>query len=108
MKVYRHGDVLIRQVDEIPADAVRKAKDKRGLVLAEGEVTGHHHRIADTSMGQLLVSPADAEDMRMWLSLSVEAPLVHEEHHTLTLPPGNYEVMIQKEYEPEGIRNVMD
>lgn len=108
MKVYRHGDVLIREVDEIPADATRKAKDKRGLVLAEGEVTGHHHRIADTSMGELLVSPGEADEMRMWLSLSVAAPLVHEEHHTLDLPAGDYEVIIQKEYEPEGLRNVAD
>lgn len=105
---YRHGDVLIRKIEAVPTDAVAAKADKRGLVLAEGEVTGHHHRIQDVTKGQLLVSPEEARDLRMWLHLDAPAELVHEEHHTLTLPAGDYEVIKQVEYEPEGLRNVAD
>ncbi len=36
------------------------------------------------------------------------ATFVHEEHGPVTLPPGDYEVTIQREYSPEEIRNVAD
>lgn len=105
---FRHGDVLIRKIEAIPTDAVEAKADKRGLVLAEGEITGHHHRITDVSKGQLLISPDEAREMKMWLRLDAPAELTHEEHETLTLPAGDYEVIKQSEYEPEGLRNVAD
>jgi hypothetical protein len=36
------------------------------------------------------------------------ACLRHEEHTAVVLPPGIYEVVIQREYTPEAIRNVAD
>ncbi len=36
------------------------------------------------------------------------ATFVHEEHGPVTLPPGDYKVVIQREYSPEAIRNVAD
>lgn len=107
MAIYRHGDILIRSVDSVPADATEVPADKRGLVLAEGEVTGHHHRVNDVTAGKL-VTKGQAESMRMWLTLDAPADLTHEEHHTITLPAGDYEVIRQVEYEPEGLRNVAD
>lgn len=41
-KQYRQGDVMIERVDELPARARRK-KDNGRVILALGEVTGHHH-----------------------------------------------------------------
>ena len=41
--LYRHGDVLIAEVGSIPKGAVKRPH----LVLAEGEMTGHSHRIAE-------------------------------------------------------------
>lgn len=108
MDTFRHGDVLIRRVESIPAEAIKAKADKRGLVLAEGEVTGHHHRITDVTKGDLLVSPEEASELRMWLHLDAPAELVHEEHHTLTLPAGDYEVIKQVEYEAGELRNVAD
>ena len=34
--------------------------------------------------------------------------IIHEEHSTIKLPPGNFEIVQQKEYSPEEIRNVAD
>lgn len=41
---YRQGDVFLEEISEIPADVKVAVEDRRGIVLAEGEVTGHHHR----------------------------------------------------------------
>ncbi|VEP17145.1 conserved hypothetical protein [Hyella patelloides LEGE 07179] len=40
--------------------------------------------------------------------LSETASLIHEEHHAITIPQGNWLVRIQREYEPEGWRYVAD
>ena len=49
MDVYRHGDVLISPVEEIPDHAVKQPD----LVLARGEVTGHAHRVETDGMAEL-------------------------------------------------------
>lgn len=47
--LYRHGDVLVSGVETIPTEAVRRPH----LVLAEGEMTGHSHRIGEAGSAQL-------------------------------------------------------
>ena len=44
MKLYRQGDVLLRQVAKLPAKAT-SVKNEGRIVLAHGEVTGHAHAI---------------------------------------------------------------
>lgn len=94
---YRQGDVLIQSVEQI------QGKKLSHLVLAEGEATGHKH----------IISEGDAElyqhEGTLFLKvLSEEALLTHEEHKEIKLPKGNYEIKIQREYEPQGWRNVAD
>ncbi|MEM9508295.1 MAG: hypothetical protein AAGA16_11535 [Cyanobacteria bacterium P01_E01_bin.35] len=73
------------------------------LTLAEGEVTGHSHRIAD---GQAELYEKDGI---LYLKvLSSTAKLIHEEHQAVDIPQGNWMVRIQREYEPEGWRYVAD
>ena len=91
---YRHGDVIIK---------TGKIRGKRldHLTLAEGEVTGHSHRVK-----------GDAElyehEGTLFLRANDECQVVHEEHNTITLPKGDYEINIQREYEPKGWRYVSD
>ena len=40
-KIFRHGDLLIREIIKIPS----KAKPIETKILAEGEVTGHKHKL---------------------------------------------------------------
>jgi hypothetical protein len=97
----RQGDVLLRKVDKLP-DGKRKRRAS-GEVL-EGEVTGHVHRITDLEAAEVL-------EIGDGLFVSVSdngVSLIHEEHKTIELPPGNYEVVRQREYSPEEIRNVQD
>lgn len=90
---YRHGDVILLDPIEIPADATIRTSG----VVAEGEVTGHAHRIVNGTVfehgGALMVSAKD------------DASLVHEEHDTLPLRPTDhrmaYPIIIQREYDDQ-------
>ena len=99
---YRHGDLLIERVEEIPAHA----QPRREPVLAEGEVTGHAHRVVGNSVAVLEASTGE-----VYLRV-VDAPaeVRHEEHATITLPPGEYVVRRQREWDPyaEAARRVAD
>lgn len=103
MKIYRQGDVLFKSVKQIPQGGkVRKS----GHIL-EGEATGHIHKIASAQLAEAEVFECGAG---LFISVSVEGgvSIVHEDHQTLVLPPGNYEIVRQREYSPEKIRNVQD
>src|SRR3990167_10919258 len=93
MKIYRQGDVLLREVKSIPETAKRQ-KRIGAVVLALGEVTGHKHQILDEEVDVFV-----KEDGTMYLQVKSPADLTHEEHGTVVLPPGNYERVIQRSEE---------
>lgn len=101
MSNYRHGDVYLFEVTEIPNGAKRTKVDG-DVILAYGEVTGHAHRIS-----QKTVSLWD-DDGQRYLNVEGPAYLTHEEHHTIPLSKGVYRVVQQREYTPEAIRKVRD
>jgi hypothetical protein len=96
--LFRQGDVLI-----IPSDTSIAGTKLPHLTLAEGEVTGHRHRISN---GEAELFERDGV---LYLKvLSSTATLTHEEHAAVTIPHGNWEIRIQREYSPEGWRYVAD
>jgi hypothetical protein len=102
--IYRQGDVLIRRIKSLPT---QKAQPRLTGILAYGEVTGHAHRIEDLAQAEVLEIVEGGK--RLFLRVGAEGVrVVHEEHAPVTLPAGNYEVEIQKEYTPSEIRNVAD
>ena len=98
--LYRHGDVLVSGVETIPTEAVRRPH----LVLAEGEMTGHSHRIGEAGSAQLY----QLEGVMYLRILAPSATLVHQEHGPISLPQGDYRVWRQREYSPQEIRLVRD
>ena len=98
---YRQGDVLLIRIDRIPAGTTEVAR--RHLVLAEGEVTGHAHRIESESAVMLTTA-----ESATFVRLSKKAQLIHEEHAAIDLPAGTYKVIRQREYTPTEIRRVAD
>ncbi len=103
--LYRHGDVLVQKVDEIP----QTAKKARHVTLAEGEVTGHSHRIKEPGAAELFVHNKGRADELRYLSVNHEiATLIHQEHGAIELPGGIYKVWRQREYTPERIITVRD
>jgi hypothetical protein len=90
--LWRQGDVFIERILSVPRGAVRRPD----LLLAEGEITGHSHRIADPDAATLY-------SLGNQLLLVVHrdgAKVVHEEHGPIELTPGNYRVWKQREYDP--------
>jgi hypothetical protein len=99
-KIWRHGDVLIGAVDDVPAGA----RPLSHVILARGEVTGHSHRIAERGAAQLY----EINGVLYLDVVAALATLIHEEHGPITLPQGRYRVWIQREYAPGEIRRVYD
>lgn len=99
-QTWRQGDVFIIATDRLPKDL-----KVRPPVLAEGEVTGHAHRVKSGTTAQVLVDAAGG----MFLDVAdKEATILHEEHGPVTVPRGQYVVRIQREYHPKEIRRVID
>jgi hypothetical protein len=94
--MYRQGDVLIRPVAEIPEALRPVPRDKGRVILAYGEVTGHAHVV----LGEVEFLAQDLDEMAArFLRVEAEgATVVHDEHDTITLPAGDYEVVRQREY----------
>jgi hypothetical protein len=98
--MYRHGDVIIVPTQSIPAGATRRP----ALILARGEATGHSHRIADPRSAEIF----DHDGIGYLRVTSDCAQLVHDEHHTITIPAGLYRFWMQREYTPKEIRRIVD
>ena len=96
MKMYRQGDILLKQVASIPVNAIRN----RSAVILRGEATGHAHRILSGYIYHRFQT--------MFVDAREATRLVHEEHATIKLPKGIYRVWRQREYTPEDIRIVRD
>lgn len=101
---YRQGDVFLRPLDELPRGLKPVERDKGRVVLAYGEVTGHAHAILEREATLY----EDEATGRRYLLAEDGVDLVHEEHSTISVAPGAYEVVPQREYAPEEIRRVAD
>ena len=111
----RQGDILLVPVKALP-DGLKEVPRQRGrIVLAEGEVTGHFHAVEDEAATFLAKNLEEVEGRFLVIeaeAITAEAAgveLVHPEHDTVVLAPGNYEVRRQREYsEAGGINLVAD
>ena len=92
MKQIRQGDVLLEEVDAVPAGAARIPAVNGRLVLAEGEATGHAHTVAE-QYGELY-----EKDGTLYLSLTEAVPLEHQEHGAVVLVPRVYRKVQQREW----------
>jgi hypothetical protein len=104
-KIYRQGDVWIYAVHSGrigPGLRTAQLPTDKGLILAAGEVTGHHHRIPVEEIKRAFLYTTANPGVRLLRVTGKPVSLVHEEHETLQLPPGDYEVRIQREYEPSA------
>ena len=96
----QQGDVLIRHA-AVPSSA--KRKDGRAIV-AYGEATGHCHEVIGDGV------EIYEENGTLYVSAPKGGTIQHEEHKPITLPPGDYQIGIVREYShfDEEARNVAD
>lgn len=99
----RQGDVLLVPVDVQPPNDAKMVNE---VVLAEGELTGHAHRV------QAEAGIIQWEDM-FRIRGNEHGLLVHEDHDPkpahVVVPGQTYRVVIQHEYTLDGMwRKVVD
>lgn len=107
----QQGDVLLRNKKALQKTLHQKTEPKGKLtlvesgIIAEGEVTGHRHRVENGT-----VFKDEAGDL--WVKACEFSKLYHEEHGTIDLSNIDdlLKVDIVKEYDPfeDAIRNVAD
>jgi len=100
-----HGDVILFAEESLPKEfsTFNRLEDN---TLALGESTFHLHKL----FGDNIDLRENPDTKVKYLKLVVPAMLRHQEHRQITLPPGNYRIGIQREYDPfsKRIRAVVD
>lgn len=86
-----------KKVNELPAGAKKLSRKE----LAYGEVTGHSHKV---DVGDLF----ETKNGELFLKVENLSKLSHEEHKTIVLNPGVYQVFVKRQYTPEGWEAVRD
>jgi hypothetical protein len=104
--MFRQGDILIVPIARLPVGLEPVERQHGHLVLAHGEVTGHAHAIRDKRAALF----RDPKLAAMFMHVSGDGPVAldHQEHDTIHIPPGDYQIIRQREYTPDAIRNVAD
>jgi len=98
--IYRHGDCLLKQVENIP-DTAKKVS---GTTIAYGEVTGHHHSFIGNSVNIF------EHNNQKYVQVKKESQLTHQEHDTISIGKGCYVLLMEREMNPfiQKIQQVLD
>ena len=95
---YHQGDVFLKRVKKIPGNAVEIRKD----IVMYGEITGHKHCLVDSILYEY--------NGKYYLrNTRNNNTMTHNVHPPVKeIEKGDYEVIIQEEYFPEGNKKVLD
>lgn len=108
---YQQGDVILEAAQSIPSGAVPVKRTARGIVLAEGEHTGHAHVavLDDPALAVVDIELVERGGVT-YLRTKGSATVRHEEHKPITVPAGDYVVRRVQEYDhfAEEARDVQD
>jgi len=99
------GDVSIIKLAK--CDATFQPLPDGGLVVAEGEVTGHNHRVITKDRGTVIGFARDSEGFYLKVE-GGNALLTHQEHAEIELEPAIYFIGKQYEYDEVAERRVRD
>jgi len=91
--LYQHGDVYLNRV-EIDLAGAQEEKPKKGcLIVAEGELTGHAHRVKEK---EAIIC---VKDGKRYILTEEGFTITHEEHKPITVTPGTYEIGFVQEFD---------
>lgn len=104
MNQIQQGDVLLRRIEAMPKDAKEVKRKNGAIVLAEGEATGHAHRIMDVD------AMFFEKDGKFFLKNEKAVTVKHEEHKPITIEPGIWEIgqVREKDWLSGMVRAVAD
>ena len=107
------GDLFIRRIAALP-EGISAIQSERGMYVVAHSETGHNHVIAALPNVALY---ATNDPMISYLQVieatdATEVLIEHlrsfDQHESISIAPGIYEVRRQREYIPEGWRKVED
>lgn len=97
----------MKRVASLPVGCKPVRCDNRGVVLAEGEFSGHYHGIEDGGV-DLMEAPSGAR----FLVNGTDKPvtLTHQEHKPVTVDPGIWQIgqVREKDWFQDMVRVVRD
>lgn len=110
MKIFQQGDVVL-----VTQNIPNKKMKQKDEVIQWGEVTTHAHRVVmfrhDDKRTESWEHLEDETTGTRYLRVGKDGiDITHEEHKTIHVPPGEYEVRIVREYDhfAEEARQVVD
>ena len=90
-KLFRQGDLLIREISSIPYIA----KPISTNIIADGEKTGHNHTLNGSHQIFETVEPAHKQK-QIHFEAKQELKIEHPEHNTIIIPKGIYTVVHER------------
>lgn len=108
IKQYFQGDVPILKGITPPKGLKFTKLPEEGLVVMEGEVSGHHHRVQVKDRVDLKDISFAQDEKGYYLKVGTEAMLTHPEHDTIKLDKGIYFFGSQWEYSELENKKVID
>ena len=97
--MHRQGDILFIRDDQTD---LSNATTQADGVVARGEITGHTHMLETHKAAIMMLANA------MYIKAWQDAQILHQEHKPVKLEKGTWRVQRQREYRPEGWRQVAD
>lgn len=97
--IIRQGDVLLTRVGECAS-----SEQTRELTLAIGEQSGHSHVLHGGV--EVLARGHRYVDVPRDTTVTIEG--MPWRHAPVMLPSGRWEIVVEREYSPEAVRNVQD
>lgn len=97
-----HGDVIVEKIEDLP-ESFEFMKKEPMDALAYGEASGHIHKLfkmTDLPSGSYAFDLREKDDGTKYLKVIEPVVLKHQEHLPRIIPPGNYKIGIQREYDP--------
>lgn len=100
-EIIQQGDVQL-----FPEPIPKGLEKFKGNVVQEGEHTGHAHRLYDGEFQMFECPKTKVRHLRVVTPVNFR----HEEHHALTIPPGDYRIGIiqQWNYDEQESQRVID
>lgn len=98
MKLIRQGDLVFlpQEVSGYLLERLQEQEPEKRGVIAEGEATGHHHRLAVLEDAQVFHLGSNESYLRVGPN---GVSIVHEEHGPVRLAPGDYKVNRAREFD---------
>jgi hypothetical protein len=92
-----HGECIVFQT-KIPNDVVEEHHSGSEVRIADSETTGNHHVIVNKPGIKFYHNSKNQRFMRSDVETEVRC-VMQERHDTITLPPGEYGIDLQQEFD---------